>query len=302
MEVHIKYSDRMQCSVFAPAHITGFFEIKKHNEAVLSGSRGAGVTLDDGVLTRVLIKEGEGKLQIVVNGQIQNNKRFISNIARDILERMYSPLNLANFDISIDHDHKVPLGSGFGVSAACALGTSLGISSCLKLPLTFNQACEVAHLAELELGSGLGDVMGEVHGGIVLRLREGPPGRGLADRILGGEELYVISRTLGEIETADIINSPHHQERINQAGSNILELLLKNPTPAQFMLLSRRFAEETHLMDDELRELVEIMDEESLGASMAMLGQTAFAISSEPDSSVEKVLVSRIDNFGCRFL
>jgi pantoate kinase len=292
----------MQCSVFAPSHITGFFEIKKHNEAVLSGSRGAGVTLDQGVLTRVLVEEGEGKLEIVVNGQVQNNQRFISKIVRDLLERMYSPLKLAHFDISIDHDQNVPIGSGFGVSAACALGTSLGISSCLKLPLTFNQACEVAHLAELELGSGLGDVMGEVHGGIVLRLKEGPPGRGQVDRIMGDEELYVISRTLGEIETADIITSPQHQKSINRAGSKLLELLLKNPTPTQFMLLSRRFAEETNLMDDELKEIVEIMDEESIGASMAMLGQTAFAISSEPDSSVDKVLVSRIDHLGCRFL
>ncbi len=292
----------MQCSVFAPSHITGFFEIKKHNEAFLSGSRGAGVTLDQGVLTRVSVEEGEGKLEILVNGQFQNNQRFISQIVKDLISNKFPSLNLASLDIRMDHEHNVPIGSGFGVSAAFALGTSLGICSCLNLPMTFNQACEVAHLAELELDSGLGDVMGEAYGGIVLRLKEGPPGRGQADRIMVDRELYVITRTLGEIDTADIINSPHHQERINQAGSKLLELLLKNPTPAHFMLLSRRFAEETHLMDDELKEIVEIMDEESLGASMAMLGQTAFAISSEPDSSVEKVLVSRIDHLGCRFL
>jgi pantoate kinase len=302
VEAHNKDSDRMQCSVFAPSHITGFFEIRKHNESLLSGSRGAGVTLDQGVLTRVSVEKGEGKLEILVNGQLQKNRRFISQIVKDIISNKFPSLNLARLDICMDHEHNVPIGSGFGVSAACALGASLGISSCLKLPLTFNQACEVAHLAELELGSGLGDVMGEAHGGIVLRLKEGPPGRGQVDRIMMDRELYVISRTMGEIETADIINSPQHQERINQAGSKLLELLLKNPTPAQFMRLSRKFADETHLMDDELKEIVEIMDEESLGASMAMLGQTAFSISLEPDSSVEKVLVSKIDNLGCRFL
>jgi pantoate kinase len=292
----------MQCSVFTPSHITGFFEIKRHNEAVLTGSRGAGVTLDEGVLTRVMVEEGEGKLRIMVNGQVQNNQRFISEIVRDLLENRSSNLNLARFDINIEHEHKVPIGSGFGVSAACALGASLGIVSCLKLPMTFNQACEVAHQAELQLGSGLGDVMGEAQGGIVLRLKEGPPGWGQADRIMIDKELYVISRTLGEIETADIINSPQSQAIINQAGSKLLELLLKNPTPTQFMHLSRRFADETRLMDEELKEIVEIMDEESLGASMAMLGQTAFAISSEPDSSIEKTLVSRIDHLGCRLL
>jgi pantoate kinase len=292
----------MQCSIFAPSHITGFFEIKRRTEAVLTGSRGAGVTLDQGVLTRVVVEEGEGKLKIRVNGQVQNNQRFISKIVRDLLLKRSSTLNLAHFDIGIEHEHKVPVGSGFGVSAACALGSALGISSCLKLPLTFNQACEVAHQAELKLGSGLGDVMGEAHGGIVLRLKEGPPGWGQADHILIDKELYVITRTLGEIETADIITSQQHQARINQAGSKLLGLLLKNPTPVQFMQLSRRFAHETQLMDEELKEIVEIMDEESLGASMAMLGQTAFAISSEPDSSVEKALVCRIDHRGCRIL
>lgn len=292
----------MQCSVFAPSHITGFFEIKKHFEAVLTGSRGAGVTLDEGVLTRIVVEEGDGKLKIEVNGQVQNNQRFISKIVRDLLEKKYSTINLGHFDIGIQHEHKVPIGSGFGVSAACALGASLGIGSSLKLPLTFNQACGVAHQAELQLGSGLGDVMGEAHGGVVLRLKEGPPGWGQADRILIDKELYVITRTLGEIETADIINNPQHQARINQAGSKLLRLLLKNPTPAQFMQLSRRFAHETQLMDAELKEIVEIMDEESLGASMAMLGQTAFALSEEPDSSVEKTLVSRIDPWGCRLL
>ncbi|HNR25539.1 MAG TPA: pantoate kinase [Methanobacteriaceae archaeon] len=292
----------MQCSVFVPSHITGFFEIKKHSEPLLSGSRGAGVTLDQGVHTRVVVEEGGGKLKIVVNGQIQSNQKFISKIVRDLLGQRSSELNLDHFNIRVEHEHEVPAGSGFGVSAACALGASLGLSNCLKLPLTFNQACEVAHLAELELASGLGDVMGEAHGGIVLRLKEGAPGWGMADRILLDEELYVISRTLGEIDTADIINNPQHQARINQAGSELLGLLLNNPTPTQFMHLSRRFIHEAQLMDEELEEILKIMDEESLGASMAMLGQTAFAISSEPYSSVEKTLVSRIDNWGCRFL
>jgi len=293
----------MQCSVFAPSHITGFFEIKKHPEPLLSGSRGAGVTLDDGVLTRVSVEEGEGKFKIFVNGKAQAEERFITQIIMDLLEERCLPQsNTAHLDIKIDHELKVPIGAGFGVSAAFALGASLGLSRALGMPLTFNQASEVAHLAELQLGSGLGDVMGEVHGGIVLRLKEGPPGRGKADRILAEDQLYVISRTLGEIDTSDIINNPQHKHRINQAGSKLLQLLLKNPTSLKFIRLSRRFAEETQLMDVELKEIVEIMDEESLGASMAMLGRTAFAFSPSPDTSIEKAFVSRIDALGCRFV
>jgi len=33
-----------------------------------------------------------------------------------------------------------------------------------------------------------------------------------------------------------------------------------------------------------------------------MLGNTAFALSKTPDTSVEGVIVSKVDNLGCRFL
>jgi pantoate kinase len=48
--------------------------------------------------------------------------------------------------------------------------------------------------------------------------------------------------------------------------------------------------------------VVDIMEEETIGASMAMLGNTAFAISKTPDSSVEGVIISKIDDRGCRLI
>ena len=37
--------------VFVPAHITGFFEIMTNDDPILKGSKGAGITLDKGVIT-----------------------------------------------------------------------------------------------------------------------------------------------------------------------------------------------------------------------------------------------------------
>lgn len=67
------------------------------------------------------------------------------------------------------------------------------------------------------------------------------------------------------------------------------------------MDLSFEFARETGLIDPDILEIVEVMKDETLGASMAMLGKTAFAISETPDSSVDGVMVARVDNCGCRF-
>ena len=68
------------------------------------------------------------------------------------------------------------------------------------------------------------------------------------------------------------------------------------------MSLSKEFAEKTALMNENVKELVDILNEETIGASMAMLGNTAFALSKTPDTSLENSIVSKIDFNGVRFL
>ncbi len=290
----------MNCSIFVPSHITGFFEILDNDNPIKKGSRGAGVVMDKGVITEVEITDGSGA-KIKVNGK--NDPRNAS-ITEKTLEILKNNFNLEGKKIKIEHDVQVPIGAGFGTSAAFALGTSICISNILGLPLTFNQAAQIAHIAEVEMKSGLGDVIGEVSGGIVFRTKEGAPGVGITDKIVlnDSEELFVISKTFGEINTADIIEDPYHKKKINEMGRNLLQELVKNPKPRKFMELSRKFAENTGLMSDDVKETVEILENETIGASMAMLGNTAFAISESEDTNIEDAIIARIDHRGCRFL
>jgi pantoate kinase len=330
----------MKCSVFAPSHITGFFEIIDDPDPLKMGSRGAGVALEAGVTTDVEITEGNG-IVVKINGKNDSRNASITYKTLDLIKKQFSvdqfiddkknmDTKLSNkelddknglddersfdgidpfFDreISIEHTVNVPIGAGFGTSAAFALGTSIGIVKALDMPVTYNKAASIAHLAELEMGSGLGDVIAEVCGGIVLRLKEGAPGVGAVDKMILNDSnsennLFVIAKSLGEIETSSIIKDPSYKKRINQTGKNLLSELLKNPDPGFFMKLSRKFSEETQLMNEEVLEVVNVMQDETIGASMAMLGNTAFAISKSPDTSVEGALVSKIDSCGCRFV
>lgn len=297
-----KNNDMIECSVFVPSHITGFFEIVDHSNPLKMGSRGAGVVLDQGVKTRVKIKTGKKEdLKTKINGKKDPKNTTITEKTVDLINKKFK---LGNIKIRIYHTISVPIGVGFGISAACALGTSLAIAKLLDLPITYNQAASMAHLAEIELKSGLGDVIAEVHGGLVLRLKEGAPGTGIVDRIISPDldDLFVITKTLGEIETASIIDDPTYKKRINNVGRNLLSELLKNPNPHKFMELSRKFAEDTSLMSDEVLELVKILDDEVGCGSMVMLGNTAFTISKSPDTSLDDALVSKIDSLGCRFV
>lgn len=323
---HIKYTDdngdTMKCSVFAPSHITGFFEIVDHPNPLKMGSRGAGVALEAGVTTEVEIKEGSG-VDVKINGKNDPRNASITYKTIDLIKKQFSGSKLKDEDnfnesnekfkrkfaenltdkkIVIEHKVNVPIGAGFGTSAAFALGASLGIAKILKIPVTHNRAASIAHLAELEMGSGLGDVIAEICGGLVLRLREGAPGIGAVDKILENDNLFVISKTLGKIDTSSVIKDPFYKEMINRTGQSLLFELLKNPDPSFFMRLSRKFSQQTELMNGEVLEIVEVLEDETLGASMAMLGNTAFALSKSPDTSVEGALVSKIDSCGCRFV
>ena len=298
----------MKCSVFAPSHITGFFEIKDNKEPLKRGSRGAGIALDTGVVTNLELAEKAGlngsNIEVTINGKMDQKNTTITHKIIEIMEAKFK-INrlLQGTHLKIDHDVDVPIGAGFGISAACALGTSLGIAKLLKLNITFNQAANLAHLAEIEMQSGLGDVVAEVNGGITLRIKEGALGVGVLDKLLPkNEDLYIICKSLGGIETSEIIGDPKHKDRINKTGGAMLNQLLKDPVPETFLKLSKKFALNTQLLSPEVSDIIDILETETMGASMAMLGNTAFAISKTPETSLDDVIIAKIDEQGCRYL
>jgi len=298
----------MKCSIFAPSHITGFFEIFDHDEPLKRGSRGAGIALDKGVLTTVEISEDHGSkspLAVSINGGEDPKNTTITFKVMELMERKFGVNKLLDgCTVNIDHAVDVPIGAGFGISAACALGTALSTAELLDMNLTFNKAASIAHLAEIEMQSGLGDVVAELNGGITLRLLEGAPGIGRTDKMLINpqDDLYVICKSLGGIETSEIIGDPNHKDRINRTGNNMLNKLLKSPVPETFLKLSKKFAVDTGLLSSDVADIINILEDETMGASMAMLGNTAFALSKTPETSLDDVIIARIDHCGCRFV
>ena len=175
-----------------------------------------------------------------------------------------------------------------------------------------------AHLAEVSLGTGLGDVIAELSKGIVLRTNVGAPGYGEVKSIVPHEksgfgvfeslksDFYVITKTLGEISTASIIENEKHKKVITDVGLEIQDEFnrkddgiiigskFKNKfnvavdsefneeeTIKKFMKSSLAFAKKTHLINDDLLKIVHQLHGKVLGSSMAMLGNTVFSIANE---------------------
>ncbi|WP_294967901.1 pantoate kinase [uncultured Methanosphaera sp.] len=289
-----------ELKVFVPAHITGFFEIIGNNNPALKGSKGAGITLDEGVVTSTSISNGTGNINITVNGEI-DELNTISLKTVEIIKEKYN-LVLDDYDITINHELNLPIGAGFGTSASFALGISFTLPALFNISITYKEAGEIAHLAEISQSSGLGDVISELYGGCVIRLKEGSPVNGIVDKISITRPIYVITKTLGILETSEIIDNPLHQKRINKNGSILIRQLMNNPTMDNFIKLSREFAINTQLINDELQEILEIFDDETIGSSMAMLGNTAFALSYTPDTSIEKCNITKINTKGVQYI
>lgn len=288
-----------ELSVFVPSHITGFFEIIQNSNPLLKGSKGAGITLDEGVVTNTKIKDGNGNIIINVNNKEDSLNTISKKTVKIILDK-YN-VNIQDYDIYINHDSKLPIGAGFGTSAAFALGISFTLPKLMGINISFKEAGEIAHLAEISQSSGLGDVISEMFGGCVIRLNEGSPVKGIIDKIPITKPIYVITKTIGLLETKDIIENPIHQKHINQSGSILLNRLINNPSISNFMKLSRKFANDTQLISKEIAEIINILDEETLGASMAMLGNTAFALSYSPDTTIDNPIITKINTKGIEY-
>ena len=205
-------------------------------------------------------------------------------------------------DFKITQDISLPIGAGFGTSAASALSLSLAINEFLDLGYSKELCGQIAHRAEINLGSGLGDVIAQTGRGLVLRTHPGAPGIGEIKSF--EHDVYIAYKTFGEIETSDIINDNHFKRVISDAGLKYLELFQREPTLENFLSFSNRFSHDVNLMSGEVEDLIDYFNSSSniLGSSMAMLGNTAFAFAYDEDAfkklDIKDLHIDKLNNIG----
>jgi pantoate kinase len=274
----------MTVTAFAPAHITGFFATMPDPDPIKAGSVGCGLCLEAGVTARVTIGTtgttdtadtpdtaditGSGAL-IRLNGE-QIDLPTVEYVVGSMLGTGHSRLVV---DLTAD----IPLGYGFGVSGAAALATALAVNTDLGQGLTMEQAAAVAHSAEVVNRTGMGDVAGQYAGGLVIRTAAGAPGVGAVEKV-PVDAMDVSWVCLGEISTSSVLDDEKTMEKINILGQRALKALLKRPGLEHFMSLSRDFAFGTGLVSPGAADAIEAVEASGGLASMAMLGDTVFAL------------------------
>ena len=275
-------------SVFVPGHVTGFFNIENHESKLKNGSCGVGFLLTKGVKTTIIDSD---------------RFEYEVNLGDDtIIREVLGILNLNDTNFKIIQDIQLPIGAGFGTSAASALSLTLALHDFLNLGYS-NELCgQIAHMAEVNLGAGLGDVIAQTGNGLVLRTKPGAPGIGEIKSF--NHDVYIAYKTFGPIETSEIITDPNHKKIISEVALKYLELFEEEPTLDNFLEFSNKFSRETNLMSDEVKKQIEYFEsmDDILGSSMAMLGNTVFALSYNEDVfktlNIEELHVDKLNNNG----
>ncbi len=137
-----------------PLHVTSIWLPIYGNDPISTGSLGCGIVIRPGGV-RLTIMPAAGPIKYDI----------------DHIDLTFRKLGV---NAEVNYSSPVQLGVGYGMSAALALGTALGAAVIAHKPLI--KAAQVAHMIEVRLGTGLGDVIAEYYGGgIELRLRPVPP-------------------------------------------------------------------------------------------------------------------------------
>jgi pantoate kinase len=248
-----------EATAFVPGHVTGFFSVHRADDPTEAGSTGAGVTLTDGVEVTVRATDGTDV--------------YLDDTSIDMppVERVLSALGV---EARVTATSDLPLGAGFGVSGAMALGTAVAANAVFETALSENELVRLAHGAEVQSGTGLGDVVAQARGGLPIRLDPGAPPAGTLDGVPTQSRVEYVA--FGELSTETVLSGDTDQ--LSEAGRQALSRLVSEPTLPQFMYASRRFAREAGLLTERVRDAVVAVSDAGGEASMAMLGQTVFAL------------------------
>jgi pantoate kinase len=256
-----------RAKAFCPGHITGFFEIHRTSDVLSTGSRGAGLCLTVGATSSVeLLESNRPKITVSINGEEQR-----AEVTKSAVKYL---LGTDKAEVNVATTLDLPVSQGFGMSAAGSLSASVALAELLGQDR--HKAFEASHIAEIECGSGLGDVSALHKGGITIRKTAGLPPIGEVLRI-DGEPEVVLGVTGRKMLTRSVLLDPKKSRAINASGGRCVDQILRNRTLEELMSLSHSFSIDSGLASNEISKILDECNNVGM-ASMAMLGNSVFSI------------------------
>ena len=247
----------------SPGHISGYFRRVGGGTAGETGSLGAGIVIEEGVIARA-VPAAAPAVKVVSPYPLPEGGRI--PLIETAMERLGVSAEVTTGSI-------LPAGAGFGLSAAALLASISALSALFRLGLSDREIASLAHEIEVIHRTGLGDVAACQGGGV--ECRRGP---GISAEILRipAHGTVIQAITFGPIPTPVILGDLARMERIDRAFPSRCPRDI-----GDFFSLSRSFAGGSGLVTPRVAEVLSACDRAGIPASMTMLGEGVFALGEE---------------------
>jgi pantoate kinase len=227
----VRRRTRAVARAFAPGHVSAIFRAELGaRDPRGRGSLGAGFVLDRGVHARAEWRpHGPDRVRVRGGG------RSGWPISTDVATRLKAD---RRGELIVELRHELPVGQGFGMSAAGALATALAVARVLGLPA--QRATQTAHLGELFGGGGLGGVAAILGGGLELRERPGVPPWGQVRHRLGDARFLAVE--LGPpVPSPRLLRDADFLDRVGRAAGSALRRIRRSFTTRTILGEGDRF-------------------------------------------------------------
>lgn len=260
-------------SSWAPANISLFFGIHRGKTHQTTGSIGAGFTVEEGVTAHVT---RASKTSVFFN-----NKRIVFPTVLSVTKALTSQ------PVCVKLSSSLPLGTGFGLSGASALATAYSLNKMFRLKIPKRELAILAHVAEVENGTGLGDVINQYYGGILIKTK---PSCSFVAKRMKTRKKTVYWKHFGTLQTKVIIQDTKKEKKINHAARKTLKKA-QNSSFEQLMHLGKEFSKESGLLTEKnVKKTIAEIEKNNGFATMILLGNSV--VSTIPFKGGRKLIIS----------
>lgn len=270
---------------FAPATITNFFSIrdepllsKNYSDLSHVGATGGGYILSTGVTTRATRLNGgnQGDIKTIVNGDPTYPAKTTTTALRMLIEAARPKFGTLVVEQRVD----VPIGFGFGASAASAFSAVLAASAALGIDLPRKKIAYFAHAADIVSQTGLGTVSVLYSGtGVGAITKAGGPGVAKFLNVKVPRGLKIVTASLAPYHKSTALSSQRLRKKINKFGDEALRRIEARPRLDVLAEAGEDFANKVGLKTRQVNRLIEVAKANgAVYASQNMIGYAVHAL------------------------
>ena len=243
--------------------------------------------LSKGVVSRATVQRSGGR---EVSTVVNSDRSYDARTTRRAVSLLIEKYNLEFGRLELDQRVDVPIGCGFGASAASALSAVYAVASATGLRAPKAEVARCAYDAEIIEQTGLGTVSvtydGSGAGAITV---PGAPGVARFLNVVVPASVRIVTASLAPYEKRDAFSSANISGRIVSLGDEALGKFLAAPTLQGLATSGEWFSAQLGLESAHVRRLAQAAKSAgALYASQNMMGQAVHAVTL--DDSAERVV------------